>query len=157
MAVVQAVRGDLIARGASVELIEQVERILMDEAPVHIKVTKGEGDSSVKRALKRASQEAIRTEIRKDAAALLATPELAAPLAERKVDVARLTQLRDNADALAGQLAERTAKKAERKAVTAAEHAAVREQSRVWSSVSRILQAISDDRVQALLGEGRWR
>ena len=157
MAVLQAVRGDLITRAAATELIEQVERILIDETPVHIKVRKGEGDGSVKRALKRSSQEAIRAEIRKDAAAMLATPELAAPLAERKVDVTRLTQLRDHADALAGQLAERTAKKAERRAVTAAEHAAVREQARVWSSVSRILDAIPDDRVQALLSESRWR
>lgn len=157
MAVLQAVRGDLVARSASSELIEQVERILLDEAPVHIKVTKGEGDNSVKRALKRQSQEAIRAEIRKDAAALLATPELAAPLAERKVDAARLTKLRDDADALTGHLADRTAKKAERKAATAAENEAVREQARVWTSVNRILSAIPDDRVQALVAEGRNR
>lgn len=155
MAVLQAVRGDLITRSASTELIEQVERILLDETPVHIKVTKGEGDGNVKRALKRQSQEAIRAEIRKDAAALLATPELAAPLAERKVDMSRLTLLRDNADALTGHLTQRTAKKAERKAVTAAENAAVREQTRVWNSISRLLRSIPDDRVQDLLRSTR--
>lgn len=74
-------------------------------------------------------------------------------LAARRVDLARLTKLRDDADALAGHLATRVADKAERKLATAAENAAVKAQRRKWGGVYRILASLTDPRVRELLKE----
>lgn len=151
MAVARAVRDDLEDAGAPTETIEAIDQVLADETAVHVKVVKGENDASIKKALKSRSQEAVRAEIRKDAAALLGNGAISAALAARKVDAERLVRLRDQADALAGQLAARVLKKSERKAVTAAETAAVKAQRRRWGQVYRILASISDSRVQDLL------
>jgi len=151
MAVVRAVRDDLEDATAPAEVLEKVDRILADETAVHVKTVKGEGDGTIKKALKSASQEAVRSEIRKDAAALLQDGVLVQALAARQVDLARLTKLKDDADALAGKLATRIADKSERKLATAAETAAVKAQRRKWGGVYRILASIHDQRVQALL------
>jgi len=69
----------------------------------------------------------------------------------RRVDLARLTKLRDDADALGGQLSARVATKAERKLATAAETAAVKAQRAKWGGIYRILASLPDERVRALL------
>lgn len=151
MRVVRAVRQDLEDTGASAEVLEPIDRILADETAVHIKTVKGEGDSALKKALKSRSQEDIRIEIEKDALALLGNTALTDKLAARRVDGTRLTTLHDGAVALNGKLAHRVAKKAERKTATAAEHAAVRAQSRRWAVLYPLLAAIDDIRVEELL------
>jgi len=151
MAIVRATRDDLDDAGAPAEVISGVDGILGDETAVHIKTIRGEGDSKIKKALKKESQEAVRAEIRKDAGALLDSPAIGEALAARRVDVARLTKLRDDADALAGRLATRVADKAARKAHTAAESAAVKAQSKKWSGIYRILASLKDERVDAIL------
>ncbi len=155
MAIVRAVRDDLEQSGAPFEVIESVDQILANETAVHVKTVKGEGDALVKKALKKASQEAVRAEIRKDAAALLASAIVVQALAARRVDVERLTKLRDEADALSGRLSARVADKAERKLATAAESVAVKAQRRKWGAVYRILASLSDERMRAVLKDAR--
>jgi len=157
MAVLRAVHDDLEDGGANGEVLAPIEAILADETAVHVKVTKGEGDKRIKKALKRVSPEAVRAEIEKDAGNMLADASLAAPLAARKVSAERLTKLRDDASALGGRLTTKTAKKGERKAATAAERAAVKAQSKKWAAIYRLLAAIDDTRLEELLGQAAAR
>src|SRR5690606_20046743 len=83
--------------------------------------------------------EAVRAEIERDASSLIALTEAHAELASRRVDVARLTRLRDRAKALAGKLATRSEKKGGAKGTTKAEHDAVRRQNLRWEGTSRTL------------------
>lgn len=152
MAVVRAVRGDLARSGVAgrEELEAALDQILADETAVT--VTLSDRDGKRAREVRRStSQEAIRAEIQKDAAALSGLTAAHEALAARKVTLERLGQLRDAAAALSGQLATRVAKKAERKTATEAETAAVTRQLQVWSSTRRLLRAIDDPRVDALL------
>jgi len=151
MAIVRIVRDDLEDGGAAPEVLEPIDRILTDETVVHIKIVKGEGDAKLKRALKSRSQEDVRQEIEKDALALHGNSDLAPGLAARKVDATRLEKLRDGAAALAGKLATRVAKKAERKLATQAESAAVRAQTKKWGAIYPLLAGIDDARIEDLL------
>ena len=151
MAVVRAVRDDLEESGAGTEVVERVNQILSDETAVHVKTVRGEGDATVRKTLKKLSQEAVRAEIRKDAAALLDHPSILAALAARRVDAARLEKLRDDADALSGRLSSRVADKAQRKLATSLENEAVKAQRKKWGSVYRIIGAMHDERVRGLL------
>jgi hypothetical protein len=151
MAVARAVLEDLIDAGASQETLEAMRRVLADETAVHIKTVKGEGDSTVKKALKKRSQEAIRAEIWKDASALMERPELSAAMANRRVTAERLTALRTAAALLEGRLTKSILDKAARKAATAAENVAVRNQSRRWNAVYGLLRRLDDDALRSLL------
>jgi len=151
MAVVRAARDDLTAGGAPPEVLASVDRILVDETAVHVTTVKAAGGASARKALKNDSQEAVRAEIRKDAGALMEVPAIVRALAARRVDLARLAQLRDAADALGGHLSARIATKAEQKLATAAETAAAKAQRAKWGGIYRILASLPDERVRALL------
>jgi hypothetical protein len=101
------------------------------------------------------SQEALRAEIFKDAGALLALPEVHERLSERRVTLARLTDLQSSAENLAGTLADRTAAKGSSKASTEAEHEACTRQRDFWGGTYRVLSALGsrDERVRSLLRE----
>jgi hypothetical protein len=156
MAVVQAVRGDLVEAGAAKEVVAAVDRILVNECPVVIRtIEAGEGGAKKKLAVRSKAQEAVRAEIQKDAAALLALDAVHPLLANRTIDEARLAKLRDAAQALAGKLAERAVKKGAGKASTAALREAVADQKRCWGKCYRILALAGqqDERVGQLLRE----
>jgi hypothetical protein len=163
MAVVQAVRLDLIKVGAPADVVKAIEKILVNEAEVLIKPVKGEDGKPVvgkdgkakKVAVKRASQEALRAEIGRDARGLIGLTGAHAALDKRKVDNTRLTALRDAADGLAGKLADRSSAKGQEKKATATVHEAVSQQKQVWAACYRILAALgrADSRVAVLLDE----
>jgi hypothetical protein len=155
MAAVQAARRDLEKGGAGHETLVAVDRILVNEAQIVVQ-TAAQPDGSKKRTASRsASQEALRAEIAKDAAALLDLDAATKALAKRKVTKARLGKLKDEADALAGKLAERAVKKGEQKAKTAAKADVATEQSEAWNACYRLLSLAGqkDARVAALLRE----
>ena len=151
MAVARATLEDLIDSGAPVEVVEAMRRVLADETAVHIKTVKGEGDAVVKKARKNRSQEAIRAEIWKDANALIENAALAAAMATRRVSADRLTALRTAAGLLEHRLSKTTLDKAARKAATAAENAAVKDQAKRWGAVLGLLRRLEDETVQTLL------
>jgi len=157
MARVVAVRADLADDGARGEVLKPIDAIIANETAVHIKTKKGEGDRAIRKAMKSASQEAVRAEIEKDATALLANGDVAGPLLARGVDAGRLKRLEQDAQALSGKLAARTAKRGQRRAATAAEHASVTQQRRKWGAIYRILTAVHDEQVEALLKEAARR
>lgn len=152
MAVVQAVALDLESAGADSETLASIEKILADETHVTFRPAK---DGAKKRAVKSARQEAVRAEIQKDAAALLALTASHDALAKRKVTKARLEALRTVAEGLAGKLADRSAAKGAGKDATKAVREAVQDQKRVWSGCYRILALVgqADERVRNLLAE----
>ena len=155
MAVVQAVRHDLEKASAPAEVMSAVDRILVNEAEVSIKtVLDGEGKAK-KKAVKSASQEALRAEIAKDARALLQLAAIHNALEKRKVDGPRLAQLITVAESLSGKLASRATAKGAQKAATTAVHDAVSEQKQVWSACYRLLSSVGRDdaRVAQLLSE----
>lgn len=151
MAVARATLEDLIDSGAPVEVVEAMRRVLADETAVHIKTVKGEGDAVVKKARKNRSQEAIRAEIWKDANALIENAALAAAMATRRASADRLTALRTAAGLLEHRLSKTTLDKAARKAATAAENAAVKDQAKRWGAVLGLLRRLEDETVQTLL------
>ncbi len=157
MAIVRAVRSALQRENADPSTIAAVEQILENETPVHVKVVKGEDDKSIRGAMKRQSQEAIRAEIQKDASALLDLAPLADRLTARGVTAERLTALRDSAIALTGQVDESILSKARRKEATATENAAVRAQRQVWGGVYDILRRIDDEALAAYLKAASWK
>lgn len=103
MAVVRAVLHDLQGHDSTSAVLSALEKVLADETAVIVSVTTKD-DKNVRKRHRSEAQEAVRAEIRKDAAALLEISEAAEALATRKVDGARLTKLRDDADALSGRL-----------------------------------------------------
>lgn len=156
MAVVQASRHDLVEGQAPVEVIKTVDRILVNEAEVAITTIVGEGGAKKKVATRRASQEALRAEIARDARALLELQAIHPVLAQRKVDAPRLEKLLADAGELAGKLAERAAAKGDQKQATAAVREAVSAQKQVWGACYRLLAAVGqeDPRIGQLLAEG---
>jgi hypothetical protein len=154
MAVVQAVRRDLEKHGAEAGVIAAIEKILIDETAVLIRVEGAEGDKK-RRAMHSRSQEAVRAEIYKDASALLELKAAHAALGKRKLTPARLKKLRDDAAALAEQLGDKATKKGAGKAATEAVREVVREQKQVWAACYRILAFVGqqDQRVRQLLAE----
>ena len=155
MAAVQAARGDLARAGAPNELLAAVDQILVNEAQV-VLVSAQQPDGGKKlRAARSVSQEALRAEIARDAQALLELSAAHEALARRKVDGARLTDLRQAAEALSGHLAERAAKKGAGKAATDGKSEAVKAQSERWGECYRLLALLAqrDGRVAQLLKE----
>jgi hypothetical protein len=154
MAVVQATRFDLVQAKAPRDLVAAVDQILKDETQVHIRVIPSADETAqTRRARAAQSQEAVRAEIHKDAAGLLALTAVHAALAKRQVDAARLGRLQADAAALASHLAERTQRKGLAKAATQGERDAVAEQIARWTAIRRILDAIgqTDPAVASLL------
>jgi hypothetical protein len=149
MAVVQAVRHDLAKAAAPAGVLSAVDRILVNEAEIAIKTqVDGEGKSK-KKAVKRASQEALRAEIAKDARALQELSTIHAALEKRKVDGPRLGKLAAVAESLSGKLAERAAAKGAQKIATTAMHDAVSEQKKVWGACYRLLAAVGSEDARA--------
>src|SRR5262249_2341924 len=151
--VVQAVRHDLATSGAPDDLVKQVDQILVNEAETYFATKKGPDDKTKKVSKKRASQEALRAEIAKDAHALIALGAAHAALAKRKVDQPRLDKLAADADGLAGKLADRAASKGAERTATQAEHDAVTAQKKAWGACYRLLAALGrqDAQVAQLL------
>ena len=140
MAAVKAARAALADQEEPPEeLIAQLDAILKDEARVTVRTTTFEDGSTVKKQQASRAQEAVRAEIERDASSLIALTEAHAELAARRVDVARLTRLRDRAAALAGKLATRSEKKGGAKGSTKAEHDAVNRQNLRWEGTARTL------------------
>lgn len=153
MSVLLAARYDLGEAKAASEVLSAVDRILVNEAEVAIK-TLPEGDGAAKKkAVRRASQEALRAEIARDARALLDLTAIHSVLKKRKVEKPRLTKLAAGAEALSGKLADRAAAKGQQKQATSALHDAVSAQKHVWGACYRLLAAVGqeDARVAQLL------
>ena len=157
MAVVQAVRLDLLQAKAPAELVQAVEHIIRNEAPVlYRQEPSTEGAAATKRkAVQSVSHEALRAEIHKDAVALLGLTAVHAALKRRGVTTARLGQLRDDAQALSSELGDRATKKGASRGVTESLRAAVADQKAVWSACYRLLAtaAQQDTRIHQLLKE----
>lgn len=157
MAVVQAVRLDLLQAKAPAELVQSVEHIIRNEAPVlYRQEPPTEGAAAKKRkAVQSVSHEALRAEIHKDAVALLGLTAAHAALKRRGVTTARLGQLRDDAQALSSELGDRATKKGASRGVTESLRAAVADQKAVWSACYRLLAtaAQQDTRIHQLLKE----
>ena len=155
MAIVQAARRDLAKAGASIGVLSAVDQILVNEAEVAIRTTVEPDGKKSKKAVKRASQEALRAEIAKDARALLDLAAIHPALAKRKVDAPRLGAMVATSRSLAGKLAERASAKGAQKSATSAMHGAVSEQKQVWGACYRLLAALGneDARVAQLLAE----
>lgn len=157
MAVVQAVRLDLLQAKAPAELVQSVEHIIRNEAPVlYRQEPPTDGAAGKKRkAVQSVSHEALRAEIHKDAVALLGLTAAHAALKRRGVTTARLGQLRDDAQALSSELGDRATKKGASRGVTESLRAAVADQKAVWSACYRLLAtaAQQDTRIHQLLKE----
>jgi hypothetical protein len=162
MAVVSAVKTEKELMGGESELVAKLEQILVNEAELSVKITvektDEEGEGKKKRTVRRsAGQEALRAEIAKDAAALIALDEAEAALSERMVTKERLTALRNAADSLAGLLAKRSTVKGAAKTATKSEYDSSALQRKVWGGTYRILNALGqkDERVRSLLKEAK--
>lgn len=155
MAIVQAARRDLAKVGASIETLSAVDRILVNEAEVAVRSTVAADGKTTRKTVKKASQEALRAEIARDARALLALSAIHAVLAKRKIDVPRLKAMIATSESLSGKLAERASAKGAQKSATTAMHDAVSEQKQVWGACYRLLAALGneDARVAQLLAE----
>lgn len=164
MAVVQACQRDLAKQGAAAHTLGLLDGILRDQTAVRMRVETietieagetGEAGKTRRRAVRRRSHEAVRAEINRDVAQLLALKDVHDALGKRKVTLARLTKLRDDAAALSRQLGEKLSKRGAGKAATTAVRDAVREQKQAWGACYRILARVAqqDERVRQLLSE----
>lgn len=155
MAVVQAARHDLAKASYPVAVLSAVDRILLNEAETAIRTVVDEDGKAKKKAVKRASQEALRAEIARDGRALQHLSSIHSVLEKRKVDALRLGRLVTVAESLSGKLAERAAAKGAQKIATMATRDAVSEQKQVWGACYRLLTAVGseDARVAQLLTE----
>lgn len=157
--IVRAVRHDLQNANADAEVLHALDRVMKNDAQVIVRMVTDSKGRTARRAAPARTQEAVRAEIQKDAAALLELSAAHPALEKRKVDCARLKALLDGAIALSGHLAERSSRKGTVLATTREEHAAVVAQKQRWEAVYRLLSSLSrkDDRVRQLLSDGRRR
>jgi hypothetical protein len=155
MGVVQAARLDLAKANAPAVVLSAVDRILVNEAEITIKTAVDKDGKAKKKAVKRASQEALRAEVTRDARALLSLGAIHTVLEKRKVDGPRLEKLATASESLSGKLADRATAKGAQKTATTAMHDAVHEQKQVWGACYRLLAAVGneDARVAQLLTE----
>ncbi len=160
MAVVDAVKTEMELEEGDAALVAALKQILINEAELSVKVTVEKtndgSEGKKKRTLNHsAGQEAIRAEIAKDTAALLALDEADAALSERLVTKTRLTALRNSADGLAGLLAKRSTAKGAAKTATQSERDFCSLQRKKWGGTYRILASLGqrDERVRSLLKE----
>ncbi len=156
MAVLQAVKLDFERAGTAPDTLATVKKILQNEVPVVFRTVEV-AETKKRVAVRSKSQEAIRAEIRKDAAAILEVPAILQALTTRKVPATRVKALCDAADALAGKLADRAAAKGAGKTASKEIADAVREQRQVWGGCYRILTLVgeADLRVRSLLAEAK--
>lgn len=155
MAVLRVVLRDLRKGGADAALVAQVAQVLVDETDVSVAIKPNSDGTKAVKVRKSATQDAIRAEIYRDAAALVGLTGVHEALGSRQVPVERLQAMAAEAEALQGLLATRVAKKAERKGATAEEHDAVKAQREAWEAVYRLLRRIEDPQAQALLRDAR--
>ena len=158
MGVLQAVRFDFEQDGASADTLAVVDKILADETPVVIRTVvekTADGEKKKKVAVKSQSQDALRVEIHRDAAAIEARKDVLEGLAKRQVTAAQVTALRKSAEELQGKLAQRAAAKGAGNGATADLRDAVLRQRRVWSACYRVLAQLghADERVRSLLSD----
>lgn len=154
MSVVVASKRDLINSGASKEIIKSVDQIIKNEVPVRFVTIEKNGEEK-KKARKAQSYEAIRSEIHKDANAILVQPELVNALARRNVTPNQIVEIIASAEQLSGKLGEQTVKRGTAKAATQAERAAVQAQNAAWAASLRLLKvaAIRNAHIAQLLSE----
>ncbi|APR82039.1 Hypothetical protein A7982_07388 [Minicystis rosea] len=145
MSVLQAVRHDLGEASAPAEVMKSVDRILINEAEIYFRTETDPKGNDKKVAAKRASQEALRAEIGRDARALVELTAIHSALSQRKVSKPRLDALLAGADALAGKLAERATAKGVQKQATSEMHDAVSAQKKLWGACYRILAAVGQE------------
>jgi hypothetical protein len=153
LAVLRALFGMLKRANADKALLQRLADIIANHAETGIaEITLADGTKQ-KKAKKKLSQEAVRAEIERDAAALLAFPEISAALDARRVPRARLEKLRDDAMALGDKLGDRVAKKGASKAATKDIRAAVKAQSEAWGAAYTLLAMLGreNEQVRALL------
>ena len=151
MAILRAVLRDMKRADADVTLVAQLAQVLVDETDVSVTVKPNSDGTKAVKVRKSATQDAIRAEIYRDAAALVGLTGAHEALGSRQVGRDRLQAMAAEAEALQGLLATRVAKKAERQGATAEEHDAVKAQREAWNAVSRLLARVDDPRVQALV------
>jgi len=161
MAVAKAVQGDLARADADAATQSAIAKILVNEAEVSLRSVSDGVDADGKARSKKVSrpkvsQEALRAEIARDAAALAALKPAASALTKRKVTAKRLARLQADAAALAGKLADRAVSKAGSRTATAAEGEAVASQRALWGACYRLLAAAGrdDHRIETLIREG---
>jgi hypothetical protein len=156
MAVLQAVKLDLERAGTGGDTLATVKKILQNEVPVVFRTVEV-AETKKRVAVRSKSQEAIRAEIRKDAAAMQEVPAILQALAARKVPATRIKALCNAADALTGKLADRAVAKGAGKTASKEIADAVREQRQVWGGCYRILALVgeADLRVRSLLSEAK--
>ncbi|MBN2036156.1 MAG: hypothetical protein JW768_05380 [Chitinispirillaceae bacterium] len=154
MAAVDAVRSELEFSGASAEIMAKTDAIIKNEVPLSIKTYEKDGVTK-RTARKLRTQEALRAEIAKDAAALLEMTDIHRPLSERQVDPARLQALKESAEKLSGLLSNRAATKGASRTATKEEREAVEKQEKAWHACVRLLKELGnrDERVRTLLKE----
>lgn len=166
MAVVVAVRRDLARAGATEKTLQTIDRILVNEAQVTLspapvptaeEPTPGRGKGRKQHPSR--SQEALRAEIGRDAAGLLALKEAQPALAKRGVSVKRLQALAEAAAALSASLAGRAESRGQGHAATTSLSDAVTQQRIAWAACYRMLTAVAsqDERVRQLLTEAAAR
>jgi hypothetical protein len=141
MAVLQAVRGDLLVAKAPPAQVAGVDKILANEAALAVETVEKDGvkQRKVGRSL---SYESIRSEIQRDAKAMLDATELHPMLTRRKVTVPRLQALAKAAEDLSGKLGEQSLKRGSTQEATKAIHEAVAAQKLRWGSSYRVLRAV---------------
>ncbi len=156
MAVLQAVKLDLERAATAPDTLSVVKKILQNEVPVVFRTVEV-AETKKRVAVRSKSQEAVRAEIRKDAAAMLEVPGILQALATRKVPATRIKALCDAADGLAGKLADRAAARGAGKTASKEIADAVREQRQIWGACYRILALVgeADPRVRSLLSEAK--
>ena len=158
MAALSAIRAALADTEAPPkELIAQLDAILANEAQVSVRTTTFEDGSTTKKKRASQAQEAVRSEIERDAISLIELTAVHPALAARRIDVPRLERLRDGAKGLAGKLATRSEKKGGAKGTTKAEREAVKRQSLRWDGTYKTLTlaAASHDGIAQLLKDAR--
>ncbi len=156
LAVLRAIRGQLLRADADDENAQKLAEIIANRAAVT--VTEGAADAEgKKKKVSRASRalEDVRAEIERDSGDVAKFSAVQKRLAERKWTAQRVTKLGAAAKALAGQLGTRTAKGGASKEATLREREAVARQTQAWSASYGILQSLGrrDARVGVLLRE----
>ncbi len=156
MAVVRAVRHDLVDAGAPAVTLKALDQILLNETAVIISTAATQEGKPARKAARSASQEDVRAEISKDAAALVTHDAAHSELGDRGVSLARMKKLFEDAEELRGKLSTRVAKKGAAKGVTASEHDAVSAQRKRWGSCYGVLAQAgeADSTIQGLLDAG---
>lgn len=155
LAVLRAILGRLLEADPKDPNAQRLEDIIANRAA--ITVLEGKEDGAPKKASRSKAQENVRAEIERDLVDLLGFQEVAAALAGRGWDAARLNKLLADARSFSGRLGDRAATKGASKEATKSEQGAASRQSQAWKAAYGLLSALArkDARVRALLTEAR--